>query len=206
MEIENNSRIDFPDTSVLMQNLVDASPPVTAGKETNTYVYWSVPSAWFTPPSVSKSRYCEVSVDQAKRLVTKPSVIAGEKNHLSSVLVSNEYPSSFVPWRAENKNSPKKRASRNLSPRPFYFMSKGYRSLSISAEGAATNTKQRTKGRSKSTNHSRPLWNIWGHAISRAHCLKKTSSKQSKRPDLHSKWPDRETNDNTLFFSIYHDE
>ena len=34
--------------------------------------------------------------DRAKRLVTKPSVIAEEKKHLSSVLVSNGYPSSFV--------------------------------------------------------------------------------------------------------------
>jgi len=34
--------------------------------------------------------------DRAKRLVTKPSVIAGEKKHPSSVLVSNGYPSSFV--------------------------------------------------------------------------------------------------------------
>jgi len=31
-----------------------------------------------------------------KRLVTKPSVISEEKKHLSSVLVSNGYPSSFV--------------------------------------------------------------------------------------------------------------
>ena len=34
--------------------------------------------------------------DRAKRLVTKPSVISEEKKHLSSVLVSNGYASSFV--------------------------------------------------------------------------------------------------------------
>ena len=34
--------------------------------------------------------------DPAKHLITKPSVISKEKKHLSSVLVSNGYPSSFV--------------------------------------------------------------------------------------------------------------
>ena len=34
--------------------------------------------------------------DRAKRLLTKPSVISEEKKHLSSVLVSIGYPSSFV--------------------------------------------------------------------------------------------------------------
>ena len=34
--------------------------------------------------------------DRAKHLTTKPSVISDEKKHLSSVLVSNCYPSSFV--------------------------------------------------------------------------------------------------------------
>ena len=34
--------------------------------------------------------------DRAKHLITKPSVISEEKKHLSSVLVSNGYPSSFI--------------------------------------------------------------------------------------------------------------
>ena len=34
--------------------------------------------------------------ERAKRLVTKPSVISEEKKHLSSVLVSNGYPFSFL--------------------------------------------------------------------------------------------------------------
>ena len=34
--------------------------------------------------------------DQAKHLTTTPSVISKEKKHLSSVLVSNGYPSSFI--------------------------------------------------------------------------------------------------------------
>ena len=42
---------------------------------------------------------------------------------------------------------------------------------------------------------------------SRPHRLRKTSSKQSKRRDLHLKWLHRETNDNTLYYyCIYHDE
>ena len=34
--------------------------------------------------------------DRAKHLITKPSVISKEKKHLSSVLVSNGYPSSLI--------------------------------------------------------------------------------------------------------------
>ena len=34
--------------------------------------------------------------DRAKHLTSKPSAISKEKKHLSSVLVSNGYPSSFV--------------------------------------------------------------------------------------------------------------
>ena len=34
--------------------------------------------------------------DRAKQIITKPSVISEEKKHLSSVLVSNGYPSSFI--------------------------------------------------------------------------------------------------------------
>ena len=46
--------------------------------------------------------------DRAKRLVTKPSVIAGEKKHLSSVLVSNGYPSSFVQKIAKARTTPRR--------------------------------------------------------------------------------------------------
>ena len=46
--------------------------------------------------------------DRAKRLVTKPSVISAEKKHLSSVLVSNGYPSSFVQKISKARTAPKK--------------------------------------------------------------------------------------------------
>ena len=45
--------------------------------------------------------------DRAKRLVTKPSVISAEKKHLSSVLVSNGYPSSFVQKISRARTAPK---------------------------------------------------------------------------------------------------
>ena len=45
--------------------------------------------------------------DRAKRLVTKPSVIAGEKKHPSSVLVSNGYPSSFVQRITKARTTPR---------------------------------------------------------------------------------------------------
>ena len=46
--------------------------------------------------------------DRAKRLVTKLSVISAEKKHLSSVLVSNGYPSSFVQKISKARTAPKK--------------------------------------------------------------------------------------------------
>ena len=46
--------------------------------------------------------------DRAKRLVTKPSVISAEKKHLSSVLVSNGYPSSFLQKISKARTTPKK--------------------------------------------------------------------------------------------------
>ena len=54
----------------------------------------------------------------------------------------------------------------------------------------------------KPTNHSRASCFIRWRVTSRAHRLKKTSSIQSKRRDLHPKWPHRETNDNT-FLLLY---
>ena len=45
---------------------------------------------------------------QAKRLVTKPSVVAGEKRHLSSVLISNGYPSSFLLKITKTRTAPRR--------------------------------------------------------------------------------------------------
>ena len=67
-------------------------------------------------------------------------------------------------------------------------------------EGTATRWNNGTIGGSKCTNHSRPLWYKWYRAISRSYRLKKTSSKQSKRRNLHLKWLHRVTNDNTLYY------
>ena len=46
--------------------------------------------------------------DRAKRLVTNPSVISEEKKHLSSVLVSNGYPSFFVQKITKTRTAPRK--------------------------------------------------------------------------------------------------
>ena len=72
-------------------------------------------------------------------------------------------------------------------------------------EGTATCRNNGTIGGSKCTNHSRPLWYKWYRAISRPYRLKKTSSMQSKRRDLHLKWLHRATNDNTLYYYKHHD-
>ena len=60
------------------------------------FTCWSGFDRILQAPLVAKAPYCEVSVRPGKRLVTKSSVNAGEKKYLSSVLVSNGYPCSFV--------------------------------------------------------------------------------------------------------------
>ena len=62
-------------------------------KPTHTDQYLAYDS--FHPQSV-KCGIVKRMYDRAKRLLTKPSVIAGEKKHASSVLVSNGYLPSFV--------------------------------------------------------------------------------------------------------------
>ena len=59
----------------------------------------------------------------------------------------------------------------------------------------------------KTTNHSRASCFIRSRMTSRPHRLKKTSSMQSKRRDLHHTWLHRETNEKlSLFIVIHHDE
>ena len=62
----------------------------------------------------------------------------------------------------------------------------------------------RAMGGLKCTNHNWPSWYKWSHVISTPHHLKKTSSKQLKRRNLHLKWLCCETNDKTLCYCIYH--
>ena len=57
----------------------------------------------------------------------------------------------------------------------------------------------------KGTNHSRPydtLWYKWCQAISWPCRLKKTSSNESKRCDLHPNWLHHETNDYMFYYYI----
>ena len=64
----------------------------------------------FDPPIVQsvKRGIVKCLYDRAKRLVTKSSVIAGEKKHLSSVLDSNGYPSSFVQKITKARTTPRR--------------------------------------------------------------------------------------------------
>ena len=59
-------------------------------------------------PQTVKHGIVKCLYDRAKRLVTKPSVISTEKKHLSSVLVSNGYPSSFAQKISKARTAPKK--------------------------------------------------------------------------------------------------
>ena len=88
-ETEKESKVAFLDTSVSREPDGRLTTSVYR-KPTHTGQYDS-----HHPQSVKRG-IVKCLYDRAKRLVTKPSVISEEKRHLSSVLVSNGYPSSFV--------------------------------------------------------------------------------------------------------------
>ena len=92
METENNNKLAFLDTAVSR----DPDGRLTTSvfrKPTHTDQYLAYDS--HHPQSVKRG-IVKCLYERAKRLVTKPSVISEEKKHLSSVLVSNGYPFSFL--------------------------------------------------------------------------------------------------------------
>ena len=92
MEIEKNKTIPFLDTSV-SRDSNDLLTTTVYRKPTHTDQYLAYDS--HHPPSVKRG-IVKCLYDRAKHLTSKPSAISEEKKHLSSVLVSNGYPSSFV--------------------------------------------------------------------------------------------------------------
>jgi len=103
-EIVNNSKIAFLDRSVYREPDVRLTTSVYL-KPTHTDQYLAHDS--HHPQSVKRG-IVKCLYDQAKCLVTKPLVIAGEKKHLSSVLVSNGYPSSFVQKITKARTTPRR--------------------------------------------------------------------------------------------------
>ena len=92
METDKDNSIPFLDTSVIR----DSNGLLTTSvyrKPTHTDQYLAYDS--HHPQSVKRG-IVKCLYDRAKHLITKPSVISEEKKHLSSVLVSNGYPSSFI--------------------------------------------------------------------------------------------------------------
>ena len=85
MEIEKDDTIPFLDTTVTR----DSDGPL------NTTVYRKPTHTVHHPQSVKRG-IVKCLYDRARQLTTKPSAISEEKKLLSSVLVSNGYPSSFV--------------------------------------------------------------------------------------------------------------
>ena len=92
METENDKKIAFLDTEVLRERDGRLTTSVHR-KATYTDQYLAFDS--HHPQSVKRG-IVKCLYERAKRLVTKPSVISEEKKHLSSVLVSNGYPFSFL--------------------------------------------------------------------------------------------------------------
>jgi len=92
MEIEKDNTIPFLDTSV-SRDLDGLLTTSVYRKPTHTDQYLAYDS--HHPQSVKRG-IVKCLYDRAKHLTKKPSVISEEKKRLSSVLVSNGYPSSFI--------------------------------------------------------------------------------------------------------------
>ena len=92
METENNNKLASLDTAVSREPDGRLTTSVYR-KPTHTDQYLAYDS--HHPQSVKRG-IVKCLYERAKRLVTKPSVISEEKKHLSSVLVSNGYPFSFL--------------------------------------------------------------------------------------------------------------
>ena len=92
MEIEKDNTIPFLDTSVSRDSNGLLTTTVYR-KPTHTDQYLAYDS--HHPQSVKRA-IVKCLYDRAKHLTSKPSAISEEKKHLSSVLVSNGYPPSFV--------------------------------------------------------------------------------------------------------------
>ena len=92
METEKDDKLAFLDTAVLRKP--DGRLTISVyRKPTHTDQYLAYDS--YHPQSVKRG-IVKCLNERTKRLVTKSSVISEEKKHLSSVLVSNGYPFSFL--------------------------------------------------------------------------------------------------------------
>ena len=110
METENDNKISFLEASVSREPDGRLTTSVYR-KPTHTDQYLAYDS--HHPQSV-KCGIVKCLYDRAKRLVTKPSVISAEEKHLSSVLVSNGYPSSFVQKISKARTALKKESVAEL--------------------------------------------------------------------------------------------
>ena len=123
METEKDNSIPFLDTSVIR----DSNGVLTTNvyrKPTHTDQYLAYDS--HHPQSVKRG-IVKCLFDRAKHLITKPSVISKEKKHLSSVLVSNGYPSSFIRKLTKTiDQQPTTNPRRNLNLLRFYPILKVY--------------------------------------------------------------------------------
>ena len=94
MEIEKGNTIPFLDTTVTRDS--DGLTVYRKPTHTDQYLVYDSHHPQSVKRGIVKGLY-----DRAKHLTTKQTVISEEKKNLSSVLVSNGYPSSFVPKLAK---------------------------------------------------------------------------------------------------------
>ena len=117
LEIEKDNTTPFLDTSVSRDSNGLLTTTVHR-KPTHTDQYLAHDS--HHPQSV-KCGIAKCLYDRAKYLTSKPSATSEEKRHLSLVLVSNGYPSSYVrSSQRQQDQQPTKNLHRNLNLLRFY--------------------------------------------------------------------------------------
>ena len=121
METEKDNKLAFLDTAVLREPDSRLTTSVYR-KPTHTDQYLANDSH---QPQLVKRGIVKCLYERAKCLITKPSVISEEKKYLSSVLVSNGYPFSFLQKLTKTGKPNNSAAPTNdLKLLRFYLMSR----------------------------------------------------------------------------------
>ena len=159
MEIEKDDTIPFLDTTVTR----DSDGPL------NTTVYRKPTHTVHHPQSVKRG-IVKCLYDRASQLTTKPSAISEEKKLLSSVLVSNGYPSSFVRKLPKTKRviANKEPAQKSIAVLPYIKGVSEFLRRCLQHQGIRTVFKSDTTIRSQLAlrSHLKTPWNHQNKTVS----------------------------------------
>ena len=156
MEIEKDNTIPSLDTSVSRDS--DGHLAISVYRKpthTDQYLAYDSHHRQSVKRGIVKCLY-----DRAKHLTTKPSVISEEKKHLSSVLVSNGYPSLFIKKLTKTRPTANKEPTQEFKSTAVLPYIKGVSEVlrrSLQQQGVRTVFKSDTTLRSHLVRQKTPL-------------------------------------------------